>query len=156
MFERIRDHARPNGERGVDERDEWTGHYTRVKSHVIASEKPFSKMFRELSTSENPGPKEVSVLDALAVFTQVEHGSHPVWATRSLFMENLAQCVTLLRASTDEQRFVGLLLAAKLMRTPADLALVFEEGMTFVRRLLLTPPSTGEDRKSTRLNSSHP
>ena len=58
-------------------------------------------------------------------------------------MENLAQCVTLLRASTDEQRFVGLLLAAKLMRTPADLALVFEEGMTFVRRLLLTPPSTG-------------
>ena len=59
-------------------------------------------------------------------------------------MANLAQCVKLLRASTDEQRFVGLLLAAKLMRTPADLALVFEEGMTFVRRLLLTPPSTGD------------
>jgi hypothetical protein len=38
--------------------------FTRVKSHVIASEKPLfeNTVSRELSTSENPGPKEASLV----------------------------------------------------------------------------------------------
>ena len=49
------------------------------------------------------------------------------------------QCVALLRSSTDEQKFVGLLLATKTMRTSDDLALVFGAALPFVRRLLLAP-----------------
>ena len=53
--------------------------------------------------------------------------------------QSLADCVALLRSSKDEQRFVGLLLATKLVRSPDDLRKVFDAGLPFVRRLLLTP-----------------
>ena len=65
------------------------------------------------------------------------------------------ECVNLLRGKTDEQQFVGLLLATKLMREPADLTRIFEAGLPFVRRLLRTPPgaaasSVGVDGASYR------
>ena len=58
-------------------------------------------------------------------------------------MADLAQCLALLKATTDEHRFVGLLLVTKLMHTPEDLQRVFEDGMPFVRRLLLTTADAG-------------
>ena len=51
----------------------------------------------------------------------------------------LSECVRLLKSSTDEQRFVGLLLATKQVKSLADLTVVFNAGMPFVHRLLLTP-----------------
>ena len=52
----------------------------------------------------------------------------------------LQQVVSLLGAQTDEQRFVGLLLATKVAVAPAELRVVFESGYAFVRRLLSSPP----------------
>ena len=57
---------------------------------------------------------------------------------------SIAQCVALLRATGDEQKFVGLLLATKLMKTAEDATTVFDAAMPFVRRLLLAPKN-GED-----------
>ena len=51
----------------------------------------------------------------------------------------LDECVRLLNSSTDEQRFVGLLLATKQVKSQADLTMIFDAGMPFVHRLLLTP-----------------
>jgi hypothetical protein len=48
-------------------------------------------------------------------------------------------CIGLLAASSDEKKFVGLLLATKLVKCPSDLARVFDVGLPFVHRLLATP-----------------
>ena len=60
---------------------------------------------------------------------------------------SIEQCEALLQATTDEQRFVGLLLATKLMRSADDLRRIFNVALPFVRRLLATttPLPAGDD-----------
>ena len=53
----------------------------------------------------------------------------------------VAQCVELLSSSSDEQKFVGLLLATKLMREEDDLQRIFNASLSFVRRMMMTPSS---------------
>ncbi len=58
----------------------------------------------------------------------------------------LAHATSLLGADrTDEERFVGLLLASQLMREPADLRAVFAAAMPFVLRLLNSAPPPAAD-----------
>ena len=71
---------------------------------------------------------------------------HVLVANLSMVNDPLAHCIGLLRAQSDEQRFVGLLLATKLVRTPSDLARVFDVALPFVRRLLLTPSGVSADQ----------
>ncbi|KAL1499890.1 hypothetical protein AB1Y20_012573 [Prymnesium parvum] len=52
----------------------------------------------------------------------------------------LMHCLALLHEKADEQRFVGLLLAARLVTLPSHLPLLFDAAIPFVRRLLLSPP----------------
>ena len=68
------------------------------------------------------------------------------WATSTmastatgLDTASLDHCVSLLEAPSDEKRFVGLLLATRLVKGPADLTRVFDACTQFVRRLLLSP-----------------
>jgi len=55
--------------------------------------------------------------------------------------DGLAHATGLLSSTSDEERFVGLLLAAKLVREPSHLERVFDAAIPFVRRLLHTAPS---------------
>ena len=50
--------------------------------------------------------------------------------------KSVSDCVALLSAAKDEQRFVGLLLATKLMQTPEDLQRIFDAGLPLCRLLL--------------------
>ena len=52
----------------------------------------------------------------------------------------ISSCESLLQSGSDEQRFVGLLLATRLVQGPEDLTRVFDSGIQFVRRLLLSAP----------------
>lgn len=52
---------------------------------------------------------------------------------------SIDECVALLRSQSDEQKFVGLLLATKLLKSPEDLLRLFGAAVPFLRRLLLTP-----------------
>lgn len=54
-------------------------------------------------------------------------------------MQGVEQCVALLGEPSDEKRFVGLLLATRLVKQPGDLSRIFDAGIQFVRRLLLSP-----------------
>ena len=56
--------------------------------------------------------------------------------------EPLKKVLGLLKHDQDEQKFVGLLLATKLMKTSDDLTKVFKAAMPFTRRLLLSPNDT--------------
>ena len=61
-------------------------------------------------------------------------------------MSGLDDAVRLLStASTDEERFVGLLLASKVAAEPAELRAVFDASSAFVRRLLRSPPPATAD-----------
>ena len=61
-------------------------------------------------------------------------------------MSGLDDAVRLLStASTDEERFVGLLLASKVAAEPAELRAVFDASSAFVRRLLRSPPPAAAD-----------
>ena len=55
--------------------------------------------------------------------------------------DGLAHATGLLSSTSDEERFVGLLLAAKLVREPSHLERVFDAAIPFVRRLLHTAPA---------------
>ena len=54
---------------------------------------------------------------------------------------SLDNVCALLNAATDEQNFVGLLLATKLTATPEALGRIFDAAIPLVQRLLFKPVS---------------
>ena len=59
-----------------------------------------------------------------------------IWSPSSTSEESGVSVYT-----TDEQKFVGLLLATKLMREEDDLLRIFNASLPFVRRMMMTPSS---------------